>query len=86
MIRIVQRDSHIGKALGLSHLGSRKYDVLHAAAAKLPYALFSQHPAHRVGHIALSAPVWTHNPRNPVVEFKQKPVGKGFEALYLNAF
>ena len=86
MIGIVQRDRHIGKALRAAQLRPRKNHILHGAAPQLADALFAQHPADRVGHIALAAAVGPHNSRNPVVKFKQDTVGKGLKALYLNAF
>ena len=86
MIAVVQGNGHVGKPLGLSHLGSRKDDVLHAGAAQLLDALFAQHPAHGVGHIALSAAVGAHDTGDAVMEFKYQLIGKGFKPLNLNTF
>ena len=59
---------------------------LHGSAAELLCTLLSQHPAHRVRHIALTASVGADNPGDSVVEFKFYLVRKGLESLQLNSF
>ena len=86
MVAVVQGNGHIGKPLGLSHFGSRKDDILHAGAAQLLDALLAQHPADRIGHIALAAAVGAHDAGNAVMEFKYQLIGKGFKPLNLNTF
>jgi hypothetical protein len=86
MVAVVQGDSHVGKSLGLSHLGSRKDDILHAGAAQLLDALLTQYPAHGVGYIALAAAIGTHDAGDAVMEFKYQLIGKGFKPLNLNTF
>ena len=85
MVGIIQGNGHIGKALWLSDLRSREDNILHGSASQLLCALLTEHPAHRVGNIALAASVRPYNTGNSVVELKQDLVGKGFESLYLNA-
>ena len=85
VVRIVQRNCHIGKAQRFSQLCSGKNNILHGCAAQLFDALFSEHPADRVRDIALSASVRSDDPRDSVVELKPHFVRKGFESLYFNA-
>ena len=76
MVGVVQSNGDTGKALGLSRLCSGEDDILHAGASKLFDLLLSQHPAHCVRNIALSAAVRSHNTGNSVMKFKYDLVGK----------
>ena len=81
MVGIIQGDSYIGKSLGLSHLRTGENHILHGGTSELFYFLLTEHPAHRVGNIALAASVRPYNTGNSVVELKQNFIGKGFEPL-----
>ena len=76
----------LGKAQSLAAFGPRKYDILHAAAAKGLYALLAHYPADRVRNIALSRAVRAHYRGDPRVEIQINLVGEGLKALHLNAF
>ena len=84
MVRIVQRNRHIGIAQGLAGLRARKNNVLHRRPPKLLDSLFPKHPADSVRHIAFAAAVGSHNSRYPVMKLKDKLVCKGFKSLNFN--
>ena len=86
MVPVIQGDGHVGEPLGLAQLRAGKDHVLHAGAAQLLDALFAEHPAHRVGHIAFSAAVGAHNAGDSVVELKHQLVRKGFKPLDFDTF
>ena len=76
MVRVVQSDGYAGKALGLPRLRTGEDDILHTGASKLFDLLLSQHPAHRVGDIALAAAVGSHDAGDSVMKFEHDLVGK----------
>ena len=76
MIGIIQCDRHVGKSLRFSKLRTSKNNVLHRAAAQLPASLLTEHPAHCIGDIALTAAVRSDDARDSVVELKQNFIGK----------
>ena len=86
MVPIVQRYGHIGIAERLSGLCPGKNNVLHGSTPELLNPLLAQHPADRIGHIALSASVGPYNTGYAVVELKCYFIGKGFESLHFYAF
>src|SRR5687768_9396629 len=51
----------LSHSAGWSIAGTLEDNVLHFSAAKVFYALFTQHPGDGVGHIALSAAIWADN-------------------------
>ena len=73
-------DLAIGQAAPLFRAAEN--DILHFAAPQALDALFAQHPAHRIGDVALAAAVGAHDPRDAVFEGDLGVVGKGFEAVY----
>ena len=81
MIAVIHGNGHIGIAQRLPILRSGKDHILHGSAAELLCTLLSQHPAHRVRHIALPAAVRPHNPGNAIVKVENYLVGKGFETI-----
>ena len=82
MIRIIQSDSNGSITERLSVLSAGENHVLHISSAELLDSLLSEHPAHSVGHIALSAPVRAYDPGDPVMEVKFNLVCKRFESLH----
>ena len=86
MIRVVKSNGNIGVAQWLPVLCSRENDILHTGAAQLLYPLFAKHPADRVGHITLAAPVGSHNSGNAVMKLKCNLVCKGFKSKYFYTF
>ena len=86
MIRIVQRDRHIGIAKRLTHLRSGEDHVLHGRTSKLLDPLLSQHPSNGICHVALSGTVRTHDTGDAVMELEIYLIGKGFKPVHFNAF
>ena len=86
MVRIVQRNRHIGKAQGPPQLGAGKNDILHGMSPQLFDLLLAQNPADRVGDIALAAAVGADDGRDPVMEFELYFVCEGFKSLYFYTF
>ena len=86
MVRIVQRNRHIGKAQGPPQLGAGKNDILHGMSPQLFDLLLAQDPADRVGDIALAAAVGADDGRDPVMEFELYFVCEGFKSLYFYTF
>ena len=76
-----QRDA--GKAGRLAVVGPQKDDILHLLSAQISCGLFSQHPPHRIGDVAFSAAVWSHNSGHSLAEHQLGSVGKGLKALNL---
>ena len=83
MIRIIQRNCHIGITQRLSQLCSRKNYVLHGHTAKLFDPLLSKHPSDRIGHVTLAGAVRSDNTRNAVVKLKLNFICKGFKSVFL---
>ena len=86
VVGIVQRDRDIGISHRFSRFGPGKDDVLHRGASELFDLLLSQHPAHSVRYVALSAAVWAYDSRDAVMKVESDLVGKRFKALYLDTF
>ena len=83
MVAVVKRQRNISKAERLSRLGSGKYDVLHAASAKLLGALLTEHPANRVAYIAFSGSVGSHDRGDAFLEDNLSPLCEGLEPVKL---
>ena len=64
-------------------MGAVEDHVLHLGAAQGPGALLAQHPADRIGDVALSAAVGADDGRDPAAELQFSFLGKGFEPLHL---
>ena len=86
MIRIVQRNGHIGKPQRLSALSTGKNNIFHPGTAQLLGTLFTKYPAHGICYVTLSAAVRPYNPRNAFMKLKHHLIGKGFKALHLYTF
>ena len=86
MVRVVQGDGHRGVAQRPPVLRAGEDDILHASAPQLLDPLLPQDPAHSVRHIALTAPVGTHDPGDTIVKIKHDLICKRFKALYLYTF
>ena len=74
-----QRDLAVGQAA--AGFGAIEDDILHLRAAQRLRALLTQHPAHRVGNIALAAAVGAHHAGDAVLKDDFGVVGEGFEAV-----
>ena len=74
-----ERNAHLGHAQRLLRVGSVEDDILHLRAAQRAGALFAQHPAHRIGNIALAAPVRPDDRGHPRLELELGLVRKTFE-------
>ena len=83
MIGVVERDRNIRIAERLAVLRSCENNILHGRTSKLLRALFSEHPAHRIRDVTLTASVWSDNTGDSVVKFKHDFVGKGLKSMYL---
>ena len=74
----VQRD--LGDVHRAPGGGALEDDVLHLPAAEQSRRLFAEHPADRVGHVALPAAVRSHDGRHPFLEGEVDRVGERLEA------
>ena len=86
MVAVVQGDRNRRITERLAVFSSRKDDILHASAPKLLDALFSQHPSHSIGDVALPASVGAYDPSNTVMEIKFYLMCKRLESLHLYTF
>ena len=57
--------------------------LVHLAAAYERRALFPEHPADRVGDVALAAPVGPHDRRDPRIEVDRHAIGERLEPVHL---
>ena len=76
-----QRDTC--KAGGLAGAGSQEDDILHLFSAQAAGGLLTEHPAHRIGDVALAAAVWTYDGGQPCAEGQLCFIRKGLKALNL---
>ena len=86
MVRIVQRDRHIGRTQRSSELGPGKNDILHGSASERLDLLFAKDPSDSIGDIALAAAVGTDYGSDPVMKFEFNFVCEGFKSLNFYAF
>ena len=83
MIGIIEGQRHLRHTQRPALLGTVEDHVLHLGAAQRPGALLAQHPADRVGDVALAAAVGTDDGRDAAAELQFSFLGKGFEPLHL---
>ena len=74
-----ERDLAIGHRPAF--LRAREDDVLHLGAAQRFGALLTQHPAHRIGDIALAGTVGSYNARNTLIKTDIRALRERFEAI-----
>jgi hypothetical protein len=70
----------------LPGVAAAKDDVLHLVAAQALGALLTEHPGNGIRHIALAAPVRTHDRGDSLVECELRTIGKGLETVNLETF
>ena len=85
VIFVVKDERDIAVRLRLSSLRSGEDDVLHFDAAKLFCALFTEHPPNRVGYVALSTSIGSHDRGDSAVEFYADFLRKRFEAQHFHS-
>jgi len=78
-LAIGQRQADLGHADGLVGVGAVEDAVFHLRAAQRLGALFAQHPAHRVGDVALAAPIGADDGRQARLELQARPIGEALE-------
>ena len=82
-IFIVKDQGNLTVAQGLPALGTAENNVLHAGAAQNFGALFPEHPAYRVGNIAFSGSVRSHDRGDAFLEDNLSPLCEGLEPVKL---
>jgi hypothetical protein len=82
-LAVGQEQGDLAKLQRLAAVGALENDVLHLAPAQGLGALFPEHPADRVGDVALAAPVGADHRRDTAVEPQLGGVGKAFESIQL---
>ena len=80
-IGVVEGQDRFRHALRASRLGAREDDILGAPRAQVAVRLFAEHPAHRVGHVALARAVRADHRVDPGLEHEAGRVGEGLEAV-----
>jgi hypothetical protein len=78
-----QRKQHLGHSGRFTVACAVEDDVFHLSAAKILGGLFAQYPRDRLGDVALPATVGADDSGDAFAENKGSPVGKRFEAAYL---
>ena len=74
------------RAQGTAGGGAGEDDVLHAVAPDRAGVAFAQHPAHRVGDVALAAAVGAYDAADARLEFDFSFAAERLEAVELDAF
>src|SRR5436309_6870426 len=81
-----QPQPHFGCGSRLPRIAAVENDVFHPLATQALRALFAHHPRNGVGNVALTAPVRADDGRHAFVEGELGAIGKGLEAVNLEAF
>ena len=81
-----QRQAHLGHRQRLGLVGAVEDHVGHGAAAQRLRALFAQHPADRVRHVALAAAVRAHDRHHSGFEHQLRPLGEALEPDHFECF
>ena len=80
-VGVVEGQDRLGHALRLALLGAGEDDVVGAAGAERPVRLLAEHPADRIGHVALARPVRADDRVHARLEDEPGRVGEGLEAV-----
>ena len=81
-VAVIEPQRHLGKALRPAHAGAAEYHILHLRAAQAFGGLLAEHPAHRVGNVALSAAIGADNAGDPLVKGEHRFIREGLKALH----
>ena len=80
-VAVVEGQDRLGHAQALALLGAREDDVVRAAGAERSVRLLSEHPADRIGHVALARPVRADHRVHAGLEDETRRIGEGLEAV-----
>ncbi len=78
---VVERQDRLGHAEGLALLRPGEDHVVRASRAQRSVRLLPEHPAHRIGHVALSRAVRADDGVDAGLEHEARRVGEGLEAV-----
>ena len=81
VVLVLKDQRHLAVGEAAAALGAIEDDVLHLRAAQALGTLLAQHPAHRVGDVALAAAVGTHHAGDAVLKGDLHVVREGLEAV-----
>ena len=85
-VAIIEPQCNLRKALRPAHSGPAEDHILHLGAAQAFGGLLAEHPAHRVGNVALSAAVGADNAGDPLVKGEHRFIREGLKALHFKRF
>ena len=80
-VAVVEGQDRLGHAQALALLGAGKDDVVGATGAERSVRLLPEHPADRIGHVALARSVRADHRVHARLEDEARRIGEGLEAV-----
>ena len=81
-ISIIEHKARLSVAHPFSLFSTAEDYILHLCTAQGLCALLTEHPAHRVGDVTLTASVRTDNGSYSGIKIQNRFIGEGFESLH----